>query len=147
MDKGLRGQVVIAFRSNSYCFWEIWAVPGSIPLAGTWFFFFVQINYFKFFMYAFISYNDKKESKLLSSLLKITLNFWTLCFLNIDSYLEWVMPVIRVTSRWRKVRQISSKFRHLTWQRRTEAPSKTLRKTILPTRGTRAITSTIRLHR
>ena len=79
MNKGLRGQVVIAFRSNSYCFWEIWAVMGSIPLSGTWFFFFVQINYFKFFLYACISYNDIKESELLSNLSKITINFWTLC--------------------------------------------------------------------
>ena len=69
--------MVIAFRSNSYCFWEIWAVPGSIPRVGTWFFFFVQINYFKFFMYVCISYNDKKELKLSSNLLKITLKFWT----------------------------------------------------------------------
>ena len=43
MNTSLRGRVVIAFRSNSYCFWEIWADPGSIPLWGTWFFFFVQI--------------------------------------------------------------------------------------------------------
>ena len=82
MNKGLRGQVVIAFRSNSCCFWEIWAVTGSIPLPGTWFFSFVQIIFYKFFMYACISYNDKKESKLLCNLLKITLNFWTLWWMN-----------------------------------------------------------------
>ena len=79
MNISLRGQVVIAFRSNSYCFWEIWAVPGSIPRVGTWFFFFVQINYFKFFMYVCLSYNDKKQSNLSSNSLKITLNFWTVC--------------------------------------------------------------------
>ena len=82
MNKSLRGQVVIAFRSNSYCFWEIWADPGSIPRVGTWFFFFVQINYFKFFMYVCLSYNDKKQSKLSSNLLKITLNFWTVWSTN-----------------------------------------------------------------
>ena len=79
LNKSLRGQMVIAFRSNSYCFWEIWAVPGSIPRVGTWFFFFVQIDYFKFFMYVCLSYNDKKQSKLSSNLLKIHLNFWTVC--------------------------------------------------------------------
>ena len=38
-------------------------------------FFFIQINFYKFFMYACISYNNKKESKPLCNLLKITLNF------------------------------------------------------------------------
>ena len=35
LDKRLRGRVVILFRLNFYCFWEIWAGPGSIPLSGT----------------------------------------------------------------------------------------------------------------
>ena len=38
-------------------------------------FFFLCSNYFKFFMYTCITYNDKKKSKLLSNSLKITLNF------------------------------------------------------------------------
>ena len=38
-------------------------------------FFFVQINYFNVFMYAFISDNDKQEPKVLGNLLKITINF------------------------------------------------------------------------
>ena len=83
MNISLRGQVVIAFRSNSYCFWEIWAVRGSIPLSGTWFFFFVQINYFKVFLHACISYNDIKKSKALCNLSRITINFWTLCILSL----------------------------------------------------------------
>ena len=37
-------------------------------------FFFVQINFFNVFMYAYISDNDKQESKVLSNLLKITMN-------------------------------------------------------------------------
>ena len=37
--KSLDGRVVIAFRSNLPCFCEIWAVVGSIPPSGTWFFF------------------------------------------------------------------------------------------------------------
>ena len=75
--KSLDGRVVIAFRSNLPWFCEIWAVMGSIPPSGTWFFFFVQIHYYTLFIYACISYNDKKQSKLLSNLLKITINFWT----------------------------------------------------------------------
>ena len=73
----LCGQVVIAFRSNLPCFWEIWRVAGSIPLSGRWFFFFVQINFYKLFIYACILYNDKKQSKVSGNLSKITLNFWT----------------------------------------------------------------------
>ena len=52
---------------------------GSIPPWGTWFFFFVQIHYFKLFMYASMTYNHKQESKVLGDLLLITLNFWTVC--------------------------------------------------------------------
>ena len=44
--RSLDGRVVIAFRSNLPWFCEIWAVMGSIPPSGTWFFFFVQIDYF-----------------------------------------------------------------------------------------------------
>ena len=79
MNMRLRGQVVIAFRSNLLCFWEIWSVVSSIPRSGRCIFFFVQINYYKLFLYALILYNDKKQSKVLSNLSKITLNFWTVC--------------------------------------------------------------------
>ena len=78
--KSLDGRVVIAFRSNLPCFCEIWAVTGSIPPSGTWFFFFVQINYSNVFMYADILDNDKQDSKCLGNLLKITINFWTLWY-------------------------------------------------------------------
>ena len=37
--RSLDGRVVIAFRSNLPWFCEIWAVMGSIPPSGTWFFF------------------------------------------------------------------------------------------------------------
>ena len=60
----------IAFRYNLPCFWEI---VSQVQFGRT------QINYFKLFMYACISYNDKKESKARGNLLKITINFWTLC--------------------------------------------------------------------
>ena len=79
MNMRLRGQVVIVFRSNSLCFWEIWSVLSSIPRSGRWNFFFVQINYYKLFLCTFILYNDKKQSKVLSNLSKLTLNFWTVC--------------------------------------------------------------------
>ena len=79
LTKCLRGQVVIAFRSNLSCFWEIWSVVSSTPRSGRWIFFSVQINYYKLFLYAYIFYNDKKQSKVLSNLSKITLNFWTVC--------------------------------------------------------------------
>ena len=39
------------------------------------FFFFFQIIFFNVFMYDLISDNDKQESKVLSNLLKITINF------------------------------------------------------------------------
>ena len=39
------------------------------------FFFFVQINYYKLFIYACILYNDKMQSKALGNLSKITINF------------------------------------------------------------------------
>jgi hypothetical protein len=42
-------------------------------------FFFVQIIFFNVFMYAYISDNDNQVSKVLSNLLKITMNFWTVC--------------------------------------------------------------------
>ena len=42
-------------------------------------FFFVQVNYYKLFIYACILFNDKKQSKVMSNLSKITLNFWTVC--------------------------------------------------------------------
>ena len=78
MNISLRGQVVIAFRSNSYCFWEIWAVRGSIPLSGTWFFFFVQINFWVLFMNIQDICTPNQVSKVLGNLSKITLRFWTL---------------------------------------------------------------------
>ena len=68
----------VAFRSYFSWFCEIWDDVGSNPPSGTWFFF-VQANYSKLFMYACISYNDKKQSKVMSNLLKIIINFWTLC--------------------------------------------------------------------
>ena len=40
---------------------------------------FVQFPYFKLFMYVFITYNKKKESKVLGHLLLITIIFWTVC--------------------------------------------------------------------
>ena len=51
-------------------------------------FFFVQIIFFNVFMYAYISDNDKQGSKVLSNLLKITMNFWTLYILHIKSTLS-----------------------------------------------------------
>ena len=47
----------------------------QIPPQEHDFFFFVQINYSKLFMYACILYNDKKQSKVKGNLLKITINF------------------------------------------------------------------------
>ena len=79
--RSLDGRVVIAFRSNSPWFCEIWAVMGSIPCSGTWFFF-RSNKLFNVFMYAYISDNDKQESKVLGSLLKITINFWTVCLIE-----------------------------------------------------------------
>ena len=38
---------------------------------------FVQFHYFKLFMYVYITYNEKKESKVLGHLLLITIIFWT----------------------------------------------------------------------
>ena len=87
--KSLDGRVVIAFRSNLPCFCEIWAVMGSIPPSGTWFFFFVQINFSNVFMYAYISDNDKQDSKCLGNLLKITINFWTLCWVLRTKAQRW----------------------------------------------------------
>ena len=52
---------------------------GSIPLEENDFFFFVQIRYSNFFMYASMTYNNKQESKVVGYLLLITLNFWTVC--------------------------------------------------------------------
>ena len=49
--------------------------PGFNTPLRNMIFFFVQINYFNVFMYAYISDNDKQESKVLSNLLKITMNF------------------------------------------------------------------------
>ena len=83
MNMRLRGQVVIAFRSNLSCFWEIWSVVSSTPRSGRWFFFSVQINYYKLFSYAYIFYNDKKQSKVLSNLSKITFNFWTVWYYSL----------------------------------------------------------------
>ena len=40
---------------------------------------FVQFHYFKLFMYVYITYNEKKESKVLGHLLLITIIFWTVC--------------------------------------------------------------------
>ena len=77
MNTSLRGRVVIAFRANSYCFWEIWAVPGSIPRWGTWFFFFVQIIFYLLFMNIHNIYTPNQVSKVLGNLSRITLPFWT----------------------------------------------------------------------
>ena len=43
---------------------------------------FVQFHYFKLFMYVYITYNEKKESKVLGHLLLITIIFWTVCYLD-----------------------------------------------------------------
>ena len=80
--KSLDSPVVIAYKSKFFWFCVTWGDVGSNPTSGTWFFFFVQINYFKLFMYACISYNDKKQSKVMVNLLKITINFWTLCIVE-----------------------------------------------------------------
>ena len=40
----------------------------SIPLSGKRFFFFVEINFYNLFLYAYILYDDKKHSKVLGSL-------------------------------------------------------------------------------
>ena len=46
--KSLDGRVVIAFGSNLPWFCEIWAVAGSIPLSGTWFFFSFKLIFLMF---------------------------------------------------------------------------------------------------
>ena len=92
LTKWLRGQVVLAFRSNLTCFWEIWSVVSSTPRSGRWFFFSVQINYYKLFLYAYIFYNDKKQSKVLSNLSKITLNFWTVCTIQVKEVICLAFP-------------------------------------------------------
>ena len=74
--------MVIAFRSNLPCFWEIWRVAGSIPRSGSWFFFFVQINFCKLFLYACILYNDKKLSKVWGILCLLQIHSWTVRAMN-----------------------------------------------------------------
>ena len=59
--KNLGGTMAIAFRSTLLCFWKIWSVTGSIPPSGTWYFFSVQITYYKLLMYACISYHTWPE--------------------------------------------------------------------------------------
>ena len=75
--KSLDSSVVIAFMYNFSWLCRIWGDVGSNPGSGTWFFFFVQINFSMVFMYAYISHNAKNQSKVLGHLLLITLNFWT----------------------------------------------------------------------
>lgn len=71
----LCGRVDIAFRSDMPRFWQIWRVAGSTPLSGGWFFSFVQIIFHKLFLYVWILYNDKKQSKGLGYLSRLSLNF------------------------------------------------------------------------
>ena len=99
INKGSDGVMVSTLNSNP-------ANHGSIPLVSLKFFLaflfflvilrkkysfinqkvqnstqklFVQFHYFKLFMYAYITYNEKKESKGLGHLLLITIIFLTMC--------------------------------------------------------------------
>ena len=50
---------------------------------------FVQFHYFKLFMYVYITYNEKKESKVLGHLLLITIIFWTVWWCHRSSNELW----------------------------------------------------------
>ena len=56
--------------------WNMSCCRFNTPLRSM-IFFFVQINFFNVFMYAYISDNDKQVSKVLSNLLKISITFGT----------------------------------------------------------------------
>ena len=112
MNTSLRGRVVIAFRSNSYCFWEIWAVPGSIPRWGTWFFFFVQIIFYLLFMNIHNIYTPNQVSKVLGNLSRITLPFWTVCAWKHEERNKHRAQVIgRLFSPSQKLKKWTQRFR------------------------------------
>ena len=89
---------------------------GSSPNSGTRFFFFVQINYFMLFMYACISYIDKNESKVLGNLMKITINFWTLCRSKVWICIKvcWTNSIILGTRKLWWIFPINQKFDTMT---------------------------------
>ena len=61
-------------------------------------FFFVQVNYYKLFIYACILFNDKKQSKVMSNLSKITLN---LEYITLHVWTLWTLLKYLVKSRAR----------------------------------------------